>query len=211
MHAAATSARPLSRAATIADPDSPRNALTLCARTHAAQVRVRSRCTTAAPKRVTSATKRVTTQHASPFVTDCASRRGGCNSRRFLSMQRPKPVDIGRPLSGFLSQDSREHSHTSGGKRMNKKESVAGWICNRTSTVVVRSGLVSPETECRLKPVFPAGTHSRHSSQRSSLDNHARVRKGLTLLGISVNGSDVYPLDGLLLGDGSSAQKRDLT
>jgi hypothetical protein len=37
------------------------------------------------------------------------------------------------------------------------------------------------------------------------------VGKGLTLIGISVNGSGAHPLDGLLLGGGSKAQNRDLT
>jgi hypothetical protein len=37
------------------------------------------------------------------------------------------------------------------------------------------------------------------------------VGKGLTLIGLSVNGSVVHPLDGLLLGDGLNAQTRDLT
>lgn len=35
------------------------------------------------------------------FVTDAASQLGGCNSPRFLSMQRPKPVDTEPPMSGF--------------------------------------------------------------------------------------------------------------
>src|SRR5262245_42860197 len=83
-------------------------------------------------------------------VTDCGSRVGGRNSSRFLSMQRPKPVDIGRPLSGFLSQDSREHSHTSGGKRMNKKESRRAGSCNRTSTSVVRELAVPPQAAFHL-------------------------------------------------------------
>jgi hypothetical protein len=48
----------------------------------AAQVRVRERCTTAAPKRVTSTTKPVTTQRTNCF----------CNRRRFASgsSQQPK-------------------------------------------------------------------------------------------------------------------------
>ena len=37
------------------------------------------------------------------------------------------------------------------------------------------------------------------------------VGKGLTLNGLSVNGSYVHPLDGLLLRDGLNAQIRDLT
>ena len=37
------------------------------------------------------------------------------------------------------------------------------------------------------------------------------VGKGLTLIGLSVNGSVVHPLDGLLLGDGLNAQTRVLT
>ena len=116
---------------------------------------------------------------ASRFVTESASRVGGRNSARFLSMQRPKPVDIGRPLSGFLSQDSREHSHTSGGKRMNKKESRRAGICNRTSTSVVRELSVPPLAAVHLK--------------RSELNNHG-VGKGLTLVGISVNGSTRTPV-----------------
>jgi len=64
----------------------------------AERVRLRSRCTTAAPKRVTSATERVTAQCNEAFCNGGASRVGGRNSARFLSMQRPKPVDTGPPM-----------------------------------------------------------------------------------------------------------------
>jgi len=52
--------RALSRAATIVDPDRQETHEHYDASMRAAQVRARSRCTTAAPKRVTSATNRVT-------------------------------------------------------------------------------------------------------------------------------------------------------
>ncbi|HEY1289687.1 MAG TPA: hypothetical protein VGF58_15275 [Burkholderiales bacterium] len=41
--------------------------------------------------------------------------------------------------------------------------------------------------------------------------NASSVGNRLTLFGISVNGSVLHPLDGLLLGDGWNAQTRDLT
>jgi hypothetical protein len=82
---------------------------------------------------------------------------------------------------------------------MNKKESSVAGICNRTSTSVVRALPVHPEAACRLKPAKPLATQA---PQRFLSNNHDRVRKGLTLIGISVNGSGVHPLDGLLLRDG---------
>jgi hypothetical protein len=62
-----------------------------------------------------------------------------------------------------------------------------------------------------MKPARPLATQIGRPSQRFIFNNHDRVRKGLTLVGIRVNGSGVYPLDGLLLGDGLNAKKRDLT
>ena len=92
----------------------------------------------------------------------------------------------------------------SGGKRMNKKESGAARICNRTSTSVARALPLHRQAVCQLKQV---ATHTRQPSRLFLSNNHDRVRKGLTLVGISVNGSGVYPLDGLLLGDGLNPQE----
>jgi hypothetical protein len=94
---------------------------------------------------------------------------------------------------------------------MNKKESGAAVTCNRTSTSVVRDLSVPPQAARRAKPACPIATQSVQPSQRFIRNNHDRVGKRLTLVGISVNGSGVYPLDGLLLGDGLNAKKRDLT
>jgi hypothetical protein len=85
---------------------------------------------------------------------------------------------------------------------MNKKESSAAGVCNRTSTSVVRALPVYPEAACRLNPARPIATQAGASPQRFFSNNHEHVRKGLTLDGISVNGSVVHPLDGLLLHDG---------
>ena len=95
---------------------------------------------------------------------------------------------------------------------MNKKESGAARICNRTSTSVVRPLLVSPDLFLQM----PVSTEIRstlavHAVKQSSHGDCGPVGKGLTLVGISVNGSGVHPLDGLLLGGGSNARKRYLT
>jgi hypothetical protein len=67
----------------------------------AAQVRVRERCTTAAPKRVTRRQNTSPLGATNRFVTYGASQVGRRNSAGFLSMQRPKPVDTGPSMSGF--------------------------------------------------------------------------------------------------------------
>ena len=67
----------------------------------AARVRVHERCTTAAPKRVTPATKHVTTRRTNRFEPTQLRKWAVATAQRFLSMQRPKPVDTGPPMSGF--------------------------------------------------------------------------------------------------------------
>jgi hypothetical protein len=94
---------------------------------------------------------------------------------------------------------------------MNKKESSAAGICNRTSTSVVRALSIHPEAAGRLILAKPVATQAGHPPQRIFFNAHDSVRNGLTLNGISVNGSVVHPLDGLLLDAGSNTCKRDLT
>ena len=92
---------------------------------------------------------------------------------------------------------------------MNKKESRRAGSCNRTSTSVVRELSVSPQAASHLKRSHPIATQAGQGPQPFLLNNHGRVvRKGLTLVGIRVNGSGVYPLDGLLLGDGLNPVER---
>src|SRR5262245_53935391 len=99
LHAAAA-ADPLSRAATIA--------ILIRQKAHEQlrALRAPRRCALAAvaPQQRRNASpqrRNASLLGAQSFVTDCGSRVGGRNSPRFLSMQRPKPVDTGRAMSGF--------------------------------------------------------------------------------------------------------------